>query len=469
MPSEDFDKRIKDAADHHHPAYNEKAWKKMEKLLNKHLPQEKDGRRRIIFFLLLFLLIDGGVWFVVSKPWKESATISQTKDTRDTGSKTGTENPSLSGPEDSPSTTATDKRAAPQIPVTNQGGNDIDNTGTTVQDPEAKANSQGKVQPGIHEKDDILIRVSPGQKGVRAKTTIKKAVATDKPFQDIAVTKRNKDAVIPAPVLPEEKAKADPVIKTEKDETVDKPAADTKPEKAVPSADSSSVVAQPKVDEKKKEKAIADLKKKAKPRGKENGLAFTVSAGPDISSVGLDKIGKLRPVFGAGLNYTFADRFTLRTGFYAASKVYTAGPEDYKPVPPPPNSNYLYEVDANCRVYEIPVNLAYSFGRSKNHNWFGAAGLSSYFMKKEVYDYTYKYPSGQTYRYTHTLNDENKHVFSVLSLSAGYTRKLNGRFALSIEPYMKVPLNGIGFGNIKLNSAGILFTFSTRLTGSKNK
>ena len=47
MQSEEFDKKIKEAADHHHPAYDEKAWMKMEKLLDTHLPQKKDDRRRI--------------------------------------------------------------------------------------------------------------------------------------------------------------------------------------------------------------------------------------------------------------------------------------------------------------------------------------------------------------------------------------------------------------------------------------
>ena len=54
MQSEDFDKKIKEAAEHHHPAYDEKAWDKMEKKLDKHMPTEKDDRRRVFFFLLLF-------------------------------------------------------------------------------------------------------------------------------------------------------------------------------------------------------------------------------------------------------------------------------------------------------------------------------------------------------------------------------------------------------------------------------
>ena len=79
-------------------------------------------------------------------------------------------------------------------------------------------------------------------------------------------------------------------------------------------------------------------------------------------------------------------------------------------------------------------------------------------MKKETYNYQYKTPSGQTYNYVTTINNENKHYFSVLSLSGGYQYKLNDRIAFVAEPYVKIPLAGIGEGKIKLNSAGLLVT-----------
>src|SRR5258705_2483585 len=73
MQFDDLDNKIKEAADQHHPAYDEKAWHKMEKLLNEHLPQPKNDGRRIIFFLLFFLLIGGGVFIVISKPWEKNS------------------------------------------------------------------------------------------------------------------------------------------------------------------------------------------------------------------------------------------------------------------------------------------------------------------------------------------------------------------------------------------------------------
>ena len=101
MLFDNFDKKIKEAAEQHHPAYDENAWRKMESLLNEHLPKQRDKRR---FFLLAFatLLIGGGAFVLLSKPHaknsdqmvqeSKSSTIGQTQ-TDKTGENTGVAQP----------------------------------------------------------------------------------------------------------------------------------------------------------------------------------------------------------------------------------------------------------------------------------------------------------------------------------------------------------------------------------------
>ena len=103
MLFDNFDKKIKEAAEQHHPAYDENAWRKMEGLLNEHLPKKRDKRR---FFLLAFttLLIGGGVFVLLSKPHaknsdqtvqeSKSSTIGQTQ-TDKTGENTGVAQPGV--------------------------------------------------------------------------------------------------------------------------------------------------------------------------------------------------------------------------------------------------------------------------------------------------------------------------------------------------------------------------------------
>jgi hypothetical protein len=96
--------------------------------------------------------------------------------------------------------------------------------------------------------------------------------------------------------------------------------------------------------------------------------------------------------------------------------------------------------------------------------------LSTFIMKKENYDYLYEYPNGTTYSRTKVIDNEYKHYFSVLTLSGGYQYKINKTFSLTAEPYIKFPLTGIGFGKVKLNSGGVLFSLGIKpFNSTKNK
>src|SRR4029453_11112128 len=74
MLFDNFDKKMKEAAEQHHPAYDENAWRKMENLLDQHFPQQNNRRR---FFLLAFtvLLIGGGAFFFLSKPHAKNSDL----------------------------------------------------------------------------------------------------------------------------------------------------------------------------------------------------------------------------------------------------------------------------------------------------------------------------------------------------------------------------------------------------------
>ena len=191
-----------------------------------------------------------------------------------------------------------------------------------------------------------------------------------------------------------------------------------------------------------------------------NNLFFTVSAGPDFSTVGTEDLGKVKPVVGVGIGYQLTRKFSLRTGFYTARKVYTADPYDYHP---PYNVWAAYpnlkDIEANCKVYEIPVTIDYTFSENKKQGWFVSTGLSTFLMKEERYVYHYKPNSSPTYvTYTKRINNQNKHYFSVLDFSGGYTRHLNKNFSLRAEPYAKFALGGVGYGKVKLNGGGVLVT-----------
>ena len=69
-----------------------------------------------------------------------------------------------------------------------------------------------------------------------------------------------------------------------------------------------------------------------------------------------------------------------------------------------------------------------------------------------MYDYHYAYPRPM---YSHQYRRSGRHLASTLNVSAGYERQLGGGFSLQIEPYLKLPLAGVGWGSVRLFSTGL--------------
>lgn len=479
-----MDHIIRDAVDKHHPAYNDKAWEKMEKKLDKHLPQQRD-RRRFLFFLLLFLLLGGatffGITYLSSNKTPLGKEIAENKKSEQTGNQTKKEEQPVAQPitqnispaghavekpatENGTTVTVDDKKApvTGNIPAqaTDNAVNKINNVSLPEKGSNNLGNSAKNKRPVIGNKNKSKIRMTAagpsdeltaaGKEKIKGKTPEKKNIADKKNVVITAAEPENMESENSTAVTPEQKK--DPVTVDAKKEEPVKIAEDKKEEKI-----------------KEKEVVAAENKKPSSPdknKPKKNivgNFGITLSAGPDMSFVELNKLGKATLIYGAGISYRFMKRVTVRAGFYSSKKIYTAKPEQY--TFQGSSYPYLYDIDAVCKVYEIPVSLSYNFGQRKNHNWFGNAGLSSFLMKTEDYDYVYKVPNGQNYTYytyKAAIKDRNKHYFAVLTLSAGYQYNFGKRVSLQAEPYVKLPLGGVGEGKIKLKSAGVLFTATVR-------
>jgi hypothetical protein len=420
MLFDNFDKKIKEAAEQHHPAYDENAWRKMENLLNQHLPQQKDRRR---FFLLAFtiLLFGGGVFFLLSKPNAKNSdqVVQETKSS--TSSKTQADK--------------TDKNTTIAQPG-------IDNTNKEIINDNTVGGAASNIA-GRSDDSPVAIGkeiVAPGrwkQKVDKNELLLNNAINDhDKNVADETQKKNDVVQLAPVPPRPDER-----IVKNES------PVND-------PLAKESNVA-------NNTQQVQGSSAKKTAPKNgrpdRKNGFSFFVSTGPDVSKAQNSKAGKITMSWGLGVAYTL-NRLTLKAGVFSANKIYWAGPDDYKLSYTPPPTLKFMGADANCRVIEIPVKLSYDFAVKNRSSWFAGAGLSSYLMKREDYLYEYKSNTGNSYYHSYETKNENKHYFSVLNLSGGYTYRLSNTISMSAEPYVEVPLTGIGMGKVHLNSGRILFT-----------
>ena len=99
------------------------------------------------------------------------------------------------------------------------------------------------------------------------------------------------------------------------------------------------------------------------------------------------------PGVGIGLSggYHLKNGISIETGIlYDKKSYYTKGEYfDKSKLSYLQNVN-LISADGNCHMWEIPLNFKYDFNTQKKHNWFVTAGISSYIMNKEYYNFKYE-------------------------------------------------------------------------------
>jgi hypothetical protein len=427
MLDDQNDKKLKEAADLYHPAYDDDAWKKMEQLLDEHLPQKK-GRRWIIMMTpLLLLCLGGGIYFVVSHNHTISE-VSQNAESKNTLAK---------------------KQPVKSSPVTpDKSSQGIAGAGKTS----AKNSDIPDATKATHVNEKLQNK--SGKNLFSQRTVLKSNVSSASSGEEVSNSNsvKNADGVNSSVNSESEQKERIAITENDKDQ----------PKKVNTDVDITAKDNRKDHDIAKNSNSI-EKKKSSNPKNSfSKNFGITVSAGPDISGVRFRDAGKVTVSYGAGLRYSISPRFTIRTGFYVSKKIYSAEGYDYHLPAGNPNSNYLQNVNANCNVYAIPLTISYNFGKTKNHNWFAAAGLSSYLMKKEAYKYNYKNLAGQSWSYDWAVANKNEHFFSILDVSGGYEYIFNKRFSIMAEPYISLPLSGIGLGKIKLGSGGVLFTFTVK-------
>ncbi|GAC1311655.1 MAG: hypothetical protein NVSMB24_31620 [Mucilaginibacter sp.] len=181
-------------------------------------------------------------------------------------------------------------------------------------------------------------------------------------------------------------------------------------------------------------------------------FAISVLVAPDLNGVGSFQQSKVGTNVGLLFSAGVSKKFTISTGALYSVKPYLANFADYHtrykfPVSP-------VNVTADCRMLDIPLNLGYQVYNKQQNRLSIGTGLSSYIMLHEHYTYNYNDihaygPSG------YTVPKSSKYFFGVLNLNATYERQLNSKIAISAQPYLKLPLTNIGYGQVKLQSTGV--------------
>lgn len=201
---------------------------------------------------------------------------------------------------------------------------------------------------------------------------------------------------------------------------------------------------------------------KPKSQFKNSGFYLSLHAGAEGNGTRFPGLNKISARAGLVVGYFISPHWSINTGIFAGNKKYIAGPNDYKAKPGSYWSTVqITKVDANCRVFEIPLSVQYHFTASTHHKSYAGLGLSSFIMDKE--DYHYNYIRYNNPYYASARYKGNKHWFSVLRLYAGLQKNIAPNILLSVQPGLAIPLAGVGEGQIKLYSSELLLGIQYRL------
>lgn len=430
MQFDNLDNKVQDAAERFYPVYDEQAWRKMEILLNREMPQDHQCRRTLLrFALFIFMLVLGGTRLlyrqlhVARKPMPPLTAMPVALPVRNHTSRKEEAAPTVFANE--PIATASKKNAFDA------------NTSPPL------AGRKMFLQTSRLTASDIGNNVAAGQE-----ISLPATIST-------AGDKWNDMRVLPDDLTRKEFGSglvqgqcAVPLTVFENQHSGKR--------KNLTAGEGMQVL------------LSNDQNAETNENKAGNSISLNVSAGAEVSAVSIGKIGNVNPVFGATIGYGISRKWNIRAGFFKTKKVYRADAADYHP----PSEfwtgyPYLESIDAKCTVIEMPFVIEYMLKKTLTAGYFSAVGLSSYLMKQETYHYVSERP-GQPYQSdTDNHNNQNKHYLSSMRLSFGYAKKMNQRLTVTAELYLNLPLRGIGFGKVRLTSGGVLLTLGLKPFGKR--
>ncbi|MDB5279074.1 MAG: porin family protein [Ferruginibacter sp.] len=182
-----------------------------------------------------------------------------------------------------------------------------------------------------------------------------------------------------------------------------------------------------------------------------------VAAGPDLSKV--QSAAFTNTGIGAGLfaGVNLAGNVYIETGISWNRKNYSSMGDQFsmkKIASTMPQGMVITSLEGKSSLIEIPVKIKYDFMHKANAIWFAAAGISAYIMTSEKNRY-HVTMNGNTGMMAGVYKKNTYGLPAVANISLGYQKNVSKFINIRIEPFLKIPLQGMGVGELHITSAGL--------------
>ena len=218
----------------------------------------------------------------------------------------------------------------------------------------------------------------------------------------------------------------------------------------VPTAGSYSLVVDVKAPAVRKDSSA----KKATAKSKGGHGYIGLTGAPDLSTVKMQAAKGVGTTWGLVLGYSFNSHWAVESGVYLDRKKYYSAGEYFKD-PEIPSGVTLETVNGTCNMWEVPLNVRYNFNPGSRITWFATTGFSSYFMTRQKYTGQEENYRGPSWTSAWIDSAHSNYLFSIINISGGFEQRIGKIGNLRIEPYLRIPLSGIGTGRLPIMSAGL--------------
>lgn len=196
---------------------------------------------------------------------------------------------------------------------------------------------------------------------------------------------------------------------------------------------------------------------------KDHGFYWGVLAGPQFSEVKNQGMTKTGFEIGIPIGYRLNKTFSIESGVFHATKYYFSDGKYFamsKPDPSMPANMVMMDIEGKSNVLEIPLKVKVDVLNKNKSKVFATTGINSYLLTKENNNYHIMVNGTPEYM-VKTYKTMSHYTAASLLFSAGYERKFFKQQTIRIEPYVQIPLKGIGVGAMPVTSAGLHIGITT--------
>lgn len=195
-------------------------------------------------------------------------------------------------------------------------------------------------------------------------------------------------------------------------------------------------------------------------------ISFVLSLAPDFTATRSAQFSPPASAFGLFVNYRPYNALSVSAGAVAGYKIYRGEGREYRPPSgywqSRTNGIVPESIDGACYVIEIPVVVQYNVIDGRNSAFFISGGVSSYFILNEVYKYEFDRLNVGAKTEWRTANSST-YLFNTIIFSVGYEYAVFPQLSIGIEPYIKIPIQDVGWPKVRLYSTGTAVTFRYKM------